>query len=73
MTRTPAAPPGGQMPTQGELDWMAVSANASGGFHLYLVDSKGRKIAALWGGAEEKQANAERIVALWNTAAKVHP
>lgn len=31
---------------------------ANGGFHLYLVDSTGRKIAALWGGADEKLANA---------------
>lgn len=52
--------------TPGDLDWQSVSANASGGFHLYLIDANGRKIAALWGGAEEKQANAERITLAWN-------
>lgn len=47
-------------------DWIFVSANASGGGHLYLIDANGRKIAALWGGADEKQANAELIVQLIN-------
>lgn len=43
-----------------------VGANASGGFHLYLVDANGRKIAALWGGADEKAANGEAICDLIN-------
>jgi hypothetical protein len=50
--------------TPGPLDWMAVSANASGGFHAYMVDANGRKIAALWGKAKEKEANAR----LWGAA-----
>jgi hypothetical protein len=29
----------------------------NGSFHLYLTDSTGRKIAALWGRQEEKEAN----------------
>lgn len=48
--------------TPGPWDWMAVGANASGGHHLYVIDSTRRKIAALWGKAEEKKANAELIV-----------
>lgn len=55
--------------TPGPWDWMAVSANASGGFHLYLIDAARRKIAALWGGAEEKQANAALIVRAVNSHA----
>lgn len=50
--------------TPAPLDCMAVSANASGGCHLYIIDANGRKIAALWGKAEEKQANA----VLWSAA-----
>lgn len=49
--------------TPGPWDWEAVSANASGGHHLYLIDSKRRKIAALWGRSEEKKANARLIAA----------
>lgn len=44
--------------TPGPFDWLAISANASGGHHLYIIDSNNRKIAALWGRAEEKTANA---------------
>ena len=49
--------------TPGPWDWMAIGANASGGFHIYLIDSAKRKIAALWGKADEKQANAILIAA----------
>jgi hypothetical protein len=54
MTNTPAAAP---------WDWLAIGANASGGFHLYVTDANGRKIAAVWGGAEEKPATARLIIA----------
>lgn len=47
--------------TKGPWNWMAVHANASGGFHLYLIDSAKRKLAALWGRADEKRANANLI------------
>ena len=39
-----------------------VTAPASGGFHLYVVDANGRKIAALWGKEEEKMAFGNEIV-----------
>jgi hypothetical protein len=45
--------------TPGPLGWMSVAAKASGGAHIYLIDAADRKIAALWGGAEEKRANAD--------------
>lgn len=50
-------------------DWIWVAANASGGGHVYLVDAGGRKIAALWGKAEEKKATADLIIALVNAHA----
>jgi hypothetical protein len=43
-------------------DWIWVSASASGGGHIYLVDRDGRKIAAIWGKAEEKTATADLII-----------
>jgi hypothetical protein len=49
--------------TPGPWDWLAVGANASGGHHLYIIDKDGRKIAALWGKADEKAANARLIAA----------
>ena len=49
--------------TPGPWDWLAVGANASGGFHLYIIDGAKRKIAALWGKAAEKEANASLIAA----------
>jgi hypothetical protein len=55
--------------TPGSLDSVTIGANASGRFHQYLIDSKGRKIGALWGGGEEKAANADRIILAWNTHA----
>jgi hypothetical protein len=38
--------------------------SANGAFHLYLADEGGRKLAALWGGTEEKMANGY----LWSAA-----
>ena len=49
-------------------NWTWVGANASGGGHIYLTDANGRKIAAVWGKANEKQAAAELVVALVNNA-----
>lgn len=49
-------------------NWTFVAANASGAGHIYLTDANGRKIAALWGKAEEKQAAAVLIVRLVNNA-----
>ncbi len=45
--------------TPAPLDFtQAYTGSANGGCHIYLTDSTGRKIAALWGGGEEKVANA---------------
>lgn len=41
-------------PAPAPWDWQTVSANASGGFHLYILDANDRKIAAVWGHAGEK-------------------
>lgn len=49
-------------PTEGPWDFVTVSADRGTGFHLYLVDSTGRKIGVLWGKGKEKVANAEFIV-----------
>lgn len=38
------------------------TADASGRAHLYLVDANGRKIAAIWGGYEEKFETAQLIL-----------
>jgi len=51
-------------PTHGPLDFMTVGANASGGCHVYMIDANKRKIAALWGKADEKIGNA----ILWSSA-----
>lgn len=45
-----------------------VGAPASGGFHIYITDANGRKIAAIWGGGEEKASTAELIVGAVNAA-----
>jgi hypothetical protein len=50
------------MSTPRPWNWIWVSAPASGGGHLYLIDPDQRKIAALWGGADEKADNAALIV-----------
>lgn len=47
----------------GPWDFMWVSAPASGGGHLYITDATGRKIAAIWGKAEEKEFAASLIAA----------
>lgn len=49
-------------------DWTWVGANASGGGHIYITDANGRKIAAIWGKAKEKQATADLIIKLVNEA-----
>jgi hypothetical protein len=38
--------------------------SANNSFHLYLADKSGRKVAACWGGSEEKMANGY----LWSAA-----
>jgi hypothetical protein len=48
-------------PRPWDFEW--VSAKASGGGHLYIIDSTGRKIAAIWGKAEEKEFAARLIAA----------
>lgn len=40
----------------------SATASGNGAFHLYVVDARGRKIAALWGNADEKLALGEMIV-----------
>lgn len=51
-------------------NWIWISAQASGGGHIYLTDANGRKIAAIWGKATEKQAAAELIAELVNSAGR---
>jgi hypothetical protein len=55
--------------TPGPWDFEWVSAKASGGGHLYIIDSAGRKIAAIWGKAEEKEFAARLIAAAPELAA----
>lgn len=44
-------------------DWLTSSiAPAGGRFHLYLTDANGRKIAAIWGAPDQKEATAKLIV-----------
>lgn len=50
-------------PAPGPYDWLAIGANASGGFHLYVTDINGRKIAAVWGSHPEKEATARVFAA----------
>lgn len=49
-------------------DWTWVSAKASSGGHIYLTDANGRKIAAIWGKAGEKEKTADLIIAAVNGA-----
>jgi hypothetical protein len=49
-------------------DWTWVGTNASGGGDIYLTDATGRKIAAIWGKAVEKEAAADLIISLVNNA-----
>lgn len=52
-------------------DWVASATPTSNGmFHIYLIDANGRKIAALWGKADEREAAAKHIVALVNKDAR---
>lgn len=51
-------------------DWMFVGANsATGGGHIYLTDANGRKIAAIWGKADEKVKTADLIIEAVNAKA----
>lgn len=48
-------------------DWTASAVtSANGSFHAYLVDATGRKIAAIWGKAGEKEKIADRILVACN-------
>jgi hypothetical protein len=50
-------------------DWIASGApSANGQFHAYLVDATGRKIAAIWGKGNEKEAIADHILRCVNGA-----
>ena len=49
-------------------DWMTVSAPASDGCHVYLIDRDGRKIGAIWGKAGEKISTVKLIVERCNGA-----
>lgn len=50
-------------------DWIASGApSANGQFHAYLVDATGRKIAAIWGKAGEKELIADHILQSVNEA-----
>ena len=50
--------------TPGPLGWVhSMTTTANGGFHCYLTDADGRKIAALWGKEAEKVANAHLFAA----------
>jgi hypothetical protein len=43
-------------------DWQWVSAGATGRGHIYILDASGRKIAAVWGKAGEKEHTADLII-----------
>lgn len=48
----------------GPWNWVASDApSANGGFHCYVVDANGRKIAAVWGKTDEKAATAHMMAA----------
>jgi hypothetical protein len=46
-------------------DWIWVGAGDRTG-HIYIVDENGRKIAAIWGKAGEKEKTADLIIAAVN-------
>lgn len=53
----------------GPFDTLEIGVHsASGGCHIYLTDKNGRKIAAIWGKADEKAYTAALIVAAVNGA-----
>lgn len=48
----------------GPWNWVASdNPSANGGFHVYVVDANGRKIAAVWGKTGEKEATAHKMAA----------
>ena len=52
-------------------DWVASGKPSNNGaFHAYLVDATGRKIAAIWGRGNEKEAIADYILRAANGACK---
>jgi hypothetical protein len=52
-------------------DWVAAGKpNNNGSFHAYLVDANGRKIAAIWGRGNEKEAIADFILRATNESCK---
>lgn len=50
-------------------DWMWIPGTAEGRGHIYLLDADKRKIAAIWGKAEEKPATADLIISAVNSKA----
>ena len=64
----PQKPPAA--PAPGPYDWEWIGAKASGGGHIYLIDKNRRKIAAIWGGAEEKLETARVLAAGANSVAQ---
>lgn len=55
--------------TPGPLDLrVSQMPSANNSFHLYITDAEGRKIAALWGGSDEKMANGY----LWSAAPELY-
>ena len=43
------------IPAPGPWDWLALGVpSATGGFHCYITDANGRKIAAVWSMTEVK-------------------
>lgn len=53
-------------------DWTAVGTAAYGNaFHAYLTDANGRKIAAIWGKAGEKEKTADLLMTAANNYARL--
>lgn len=52
----------GTKPAPGPYDTVWITANASGGGHVYITDATGRKIAVVWGHMPEKMATATLLV-----------
>jgi hypothetical protein len=47
-------------------DWIFVATGQGERGHIYIVDANNRKIAAIWGKHEEKQATADLIISSVN-------
>jgi hypothetical protein len=47
-------------------DWMFIATGQGVRGHVYITDANGRKIAAIWGKDEEKQATADLIISAVN-------